>query len=125
MKKLNPKQEAFCKEYLIDNNAAAAAIRVGYSKRTAGEMGYENLNKPHIKARIAELRAIQADKFELRLEDVLKRVMATAIDGEQENNRLKAEDMLMKHLGAYTEKIEVSGQMDVVQYYAPKKDKSK
>lgn len=51
---LTPKQKAFADEYLKCGNATEAAINAGYSKRTAKEMGYENLTKPHVSAYIAE-----------------------------------------------------------------------
>lgn len=53
---LTEKQEQFCHEWLIDFNATQAAVRAGYSKDTAYAIGWENLRKPEIKARIAELR---------------------------------------------------------------------
>ena len=56
LSKLTPKQELFCKEYLIDLNAKQAAIRAGYSPKTAGEQGYENLNKPHLQAYITKAK---------------------------------------------------------------------
>lgn len=55
-KKLTPRQEQFCKEYIIDLNATRASIRAGYSEKTASEMGYENLRKPQIVERIAVLK---------------------------------------------------------------------
>lgn len=45
---LNDRQAAFVREYLLDKNATQAAIRAGYSPKTAKEMGCENLTKPHI-----------------------------------------------------------------------------
>lgn len=53
--KLTEKEFQFSQEYLVDMNATQAAIRAGYSKKTAGVIGYENLRKPHIAACIAEL----------------------------------------------------------------------
>lgn len=49
MSRLTPKQKRFCDEYLIDLNATQAAIRAGYSEKTAKEIGCENLTKPHIR----------------------------------------------------------------------------
>ncbi|NTW71381.1 MAG: terminase small subunit [Eubacteriaceae bacterium] len=46
MKKLTQKQKRFCDEYLIDLNAIQASIRAGYSVKTAGQIGDENLKKP-------------------------------------------------------------------------------
>lgn len=54
MTKLTNKQQAFIDEYLIDLNATQAAIRAGYSKDTAKQMGSENLSKPDIQDAIAE-----------------------------------------------------------------------
>lgn len=54
---MTPKQEQFCLEYMIDFNATQAAIRAGYSKKTGFRIGAENMQKPAIVAKIAELRA--------------------------------------------------------------------
>jgi phage terminase small subunit len=56
-KQLTGKQKKFCEEYIFDFNASRAARVAGYSEETAGEMGYENLNKPQIKAYIDELQS--------------------------------------------------------------------
>ncbi len=64
---LTPKQRLFVELYVVDFNATQAAIDAGYSKKTATEMGYENLRKPHIKkykeeiqANLAELAGVSA-----------------------------------------------------------------
>ena len=55
--KLTPKQQRFIDEYLIDLNATQAAIRAGYSPRTARQIGQENLSKPVIAAAVAKATA--------------------------------------------------------------------
>lgn len=72
MSDLTPKQEQFCQEYLIDLNAKQAAIRAGYSAKTADVIGCENLVKPNVKARIQELQKVRAAKVEISQERVLK-----------------------------------------------------
>ncbi len=52
MKKLTIKQKKFADEYIKNGNSTQSAINAGYSEKTAAEMGYENLRKPHIKAYI-------------------------------------------------------------------------
>lgn len=54
MAKLTAKQQRFCNEYLTDLNATQAAIRAGYSEKTARVIGQENLLKPVIKEYIAK-----------------------------------------------------------------------
>ncbi len=61
MAKLTAKQQRFCDEYLIDLNATQAAIRSGYSKKTAKQIGQENLTKPDIKEYI-EKRMAEKEK---------------------------------------------------------------
>lgn len=68
--KMTAKQQMFCDEYLIDLNATQAAIRAGYSKKTARVIGQENLLKPairdYIEKRMAEKeKALIADQDEV------------------------------------------------------------
>ena len=56
-KKLTDKEQRFCVEYCKDWNACQAAIRAGYSEKTAKEIGYENLTKLHIKEKIEWVKA--------------------------------------------------------------------
>lgn len=52
----NKKHEKFCNEYIKDMNATQAAIRAGYSEKTARSQGSTLLTNPNIKSRVAELR---------------------------------------------------------------------
>ncbi len=54
MEKLTAKQKRFCDEYLKDMNAKQAAIRAGYSEKTAHSIGNENLKKPELKKYITD-----------------------------------------------------------------------
>jgi phage terminase small subunit len=81
MGKLTDKQEMFCKEYLIDLNATQAAIRAGYSKKTAKEQGCENLTKPNIQIKIAELKESRSKRVEVDSDYVLKELLNWA-DGD-------------------------------------------
>ena len=70
MAAMTAKQQRFCDEYLIDMNATQAAIRAGYSKKTARVIGQENLLKPairdYIEKRMAEKeKALIADQDEV------------------------------------------------------------
>ena len=65
MTKLTEKQERFCLEYIKDLNATQAAIRAGYSERSANNIGPTNLVKPSISARIGELKAEIAESIKI------------------------------------------------------------
>lgn len=71
-KKLTDKQELFCKEYLVDLNATQAAIRAGYSEKTANEQGSQNLVKLSIQNRIQELFKGRSERTQITADRVLQ-----------------------------------------------------
>jgi len=78
--KLNDKQERFCQEYLVDLNGTQAAIRAGYSQRTARSIANENLTKPDIKKRIQQLKADKENRSELNSDYVIQELLSIAKD---------------------------------------------
>lgn len=73
--KLTDKQDAFCREYMIDLNATQASIRAGYSKKTANRIATENLSKPVIQERLAELKAERNERNQVDADYVLNRLL--------------------------------------------------
>lgn len=111
---LTEKQQRFIEEYLIDLNATKAAIRAGYSEKRASEIGYQLLQKTTIKSAIqaaAEERskrtAITADRV---LQEIGEVAFMSAADYQESklkyNNKLKALEMLAKHLGLFEGKAD-------------------
>lgn len=74
--KMTPKMEKFVDEYLVDLNATQAAIRAGYSKKTAQRIGSEVLSKPLVQAAIQKRKNAAAEKLEISRERVLKELAA-------------------------------------------------
>ncbi|AVJ20997.1 terminase small subunit [Pseudomonas phage UFJF_PfDIW6] len=72
---LTQKQRLFVDEYLIDLNATQAAIRAGYSKRTAGQIGDENLKKPQIAQAIKEAMDSRSKRVQINADYVLNRLV--------------------------------------------------
>ncbi len=70
---LTGKQLMFVNEYLIDLNATQAAIRAGYSKKTAGQIGDENLKKPQISQMIDLLKEKRIQKVQVDAQWVLEK----------------------------------------------------
>ncbi|WP_459175746.1 terminase small subunit [Ewingella americana] len=91
---LTGKQEMFCREYLIDLNATQAAIRAGYSENTARKIGSENLTKPDVQNRIAELKAHRNEQVNIDAAYVLRRLVEIdqmdVLDILKEDGGLKA-----------------------------------
>lgn len=71
-RKLTPKQERFVEEYLVDLNATKAAIRAGYSPKTAEQQGYQLLQIPSVQAAIAAKREQVSAATGITIERVLK-----------------------------------------------------
>ncbi|MCJ0927912.1 terminase small subunit [Acinetobacter lwoffii] len=72
---LTDKQQRFVDEYLIDLNATQAAIRAGYSEKTAAAIGAENLIKPNIQNAIQEAQARRQEQTQIDAAYVLKRLV--------------------------------------------------
>lgn len=117
MAKLTAKQEQFCQEFIIDLNATQAAIRAGYPEPSAQQVGSENLSKPVIETRIAELQADRAERVQISQDDVLSMIRECYCGAVEDRNwsaGLKATEQLGKHLGMFTEKLEHSGEIKLV-----------
>ena len=71
MTKLNERQRRFAREFIVDPNATQAAIRAGYSKRTAYEIGRKLLKKVEIAAAINKGQARLAAKVEVTAEKII------------------------------------------------------
>ena len=95
-KKLTAKQQRFCDEYLIDLNATQAAIRAGYSKKTAYAIGNENLNKPDLKKYIEE-RMAEKEKNLIADQDEVLKYLTSVLRGESES-----EEIVIENIGDFT-----------------------
>ncbi len=114
MPKLTDKQTAFVREYLVDLNATQAAIRAGYSERTANAQAGRLLANVGIREAIENAQAKRARRVEIKAEDVLRGVIEVttqARDSGDLKTALKGYELQGKHLGMWTEKVkqEVSG----------------
>lgn len=135
MPKLTDKQAAFVREYLVDMNATQAAIRAGYSGKSAARIGVELLNKTHIAQAVGAAQAKRARRVEVtqdyvisNLVEIVERTMQRAPVTDRKGGQVTDEDgravwcfdakgankaleLLGKHLGIFTDKVraEVSG----------------
>lgn len=73
------KHELFCAEYIKDQNAARAARDAGYSEKTAREMGYALLTKPHIKKKVTQLLEEQKARVLLSADEILLGIKQLAV----------------------------------------------
>lgn len=133
MAKLTPRQQRFCDEYLIDLNATQAAIRAGYSEKTAKQIGQQNLTKVDLKNYIQERMAAK-EKELIADSDEVMRYLTSVLRGKSEahvlardeigadkiiakppdeKERLKAAELLGKAHMIFTEKVQQEIDMDL------------
>lgn len=117
---LTAKQEQFCKEYLIDLNATQAAIRAGYSKNCADVIGCENLAKPSIQERLAELTAERNERVQVDADWVLQEAVSAFGHLRDNDDFTTAKgylEMAGKHVnvGAFKERLEIGGSSELME----------
>ncbi len=108
---MTPRQKRFVEEYLKDPNATQAAVRAGYSEKTAAVIGSENLRKPKIAEAVKESQAKRAERVEITADMILAELwknveMARDLGKMTDSNR--ALELCDKHIGALTERLHVT-----------------
>lgn len=110
MATLNPKQEAFVREYLVDRNATQAAIRAGYSAKTAYSQGQRLLSHAEVARRVQDEEKDAWEKVGLTLEKAVAAVN-DVLDTGTPTQRLKAAEMALRRYGQFIERVEVNGEV--------------
>jgi len=77
-KSMTAKRKRFVLEYLVDMNGTAAAVRAGYSQRTAKEIAYELLRMPQVQEELSKRVADVAARLEMRIDDVVREYVKIA-----------------------------------------------
>lgn len=132
MTKMTLKQQRFADEYIITGNATQAAIKAGYSKKTARAIANENLIKPYIKEYIDErLAKLESEKIATQ-EEVLQYLTSVmrgektepllVLDGEgtqkvieavpNVQSRTRAAELLGKRYGTFTDRVDINAQIE-------------
>lgn len=108
---LTAKQQTFVDEYLVDLNATQAAIRAGYSEKTAAEIGAENLTKPNIAAAIQSAMDARSTRTEITADRVLTEIGKVAFSDIRklfnDDGRLKHITMLDDDTAAFVSSVEI------------------
>jgi len=99
---LTPRQSRFVDEYLVDLNATQAAIRAGYSARTANEQGPRLLVNVRIATAIQIAQEVRSQRVLIAQDDVLRGLHREATrmgDGSSHSARVAAWGLIARHLG--------------------------
>lgn len=128
MAKLTLKQQKFADEYIISGNATDAAIKAGYAKRSAGQIGEQNLKKLEIKKYIEE-RLAELNSEKIADQEEILQYLTAVMRGEHREetligmgqgfqettymdvgakDRIKAAELLGKRYSMWTDKQELT-----------------
>lgn len=123
---MTPKQQSFVKEYLVDLNATQAAIRAGYSAKTASRIGPELLGKTCIQDAVQKERDSLAKRTEITQETIMADIEAIKRDAMQavyddDGNKamldhkaaLRACELQGKRYGMFDDRLKVSGSVSL------------
>ena len=109
---MTPKRDQFVKEYLVDLNATQAAIRAGYSEKTAKSIGQQLLTKLDVQQAITKSQTTRAERTEITQDYVLARLKIESErteEGSSHAARVSAINLLGKHLGMFVDRKELTG----------------
>lgn len=106
---LTAKQKRFCDEYLIDLNATQAAIRAGYSEKTAYRTGADNLRKPQIEEYIAKRQKELSRSTEITQERVIKELALIAFSNNADYAHVVEKKMQVEAGGALVDVLDKDG----------------
>ena len=127
------RHERFCQEYIVDYNGTQAAIRVGYSAKSAKQQAARLLTNADLLARVRELQHAQVERLSVTQDFVVAQLMSTynrcmqatpVLDmsgnetGEYQfdsKGALRALELLGKHLGMYNDKLQLTGNINTGQ----------
>jgi phage terminase small subunit len=102
-----------------------AAVKAGYSVKSAARYGVELLNKPHIAQAIAQSKAKRAEKLNRTAEDVLRDIVAVtnaAMRDKDRRSALKGLELRGKHLGMFVQKVEAEHSGELVIQWGGRND---
>jgi phage terminase small subunit len=113
--KLTMKQDAFVQELQVDLNASAAARRAGYSVKNAGRIAGELMEKTHIIAAVAAAQAERSRRTQITADSVIAEVIRLGKVAEKAGQlavAVRSLELVGKHLGLWTDRIETIGSPD-------------
>jgi len=108
---LTPRQRAFCKEYVVDFNGAAAVVRAGYSPNHPDKQAYQLKQNPGIAAYIDHLVMSKEAKINSVSPDYVIQQVTSIIhkEGAKDGDKLRALELLARHLGMFIDRTEITG----------------
>lgn len=109
---VTPKQQRFVKEYLVDMNATQAAIRAGYSEKTANEQGCRLLTNVSIRTAVDAAQGRIATKLEITAETIVDDLMELSKGAAavmQYSAAIRGRELVGKHVGMWPNRVEHTG----------------
>ena len=107
---MNPKQQRFCEEYVIDSNGTQAAIRAGYAANSANVTASRLLTKANVRERVDQLFVEQRDRLDVSIDgltELFRDDRQLAHDNKQAGAAVSATEKIAKLHGLMSERLKV------------------
>lgn len=120
---MKDQDQRFCEEYLLDLNAVQAALRAGFAPSTARHasawINARNPRKPEMRAEIDRLMAERSRRTGVNADEVVQELARIAFadgaeGGVRTQEKIRALELLGKHLGLFTENVRVQQVLPVI-----------
>lgn len=110
---LTAKQRAFVNEYMKDRNSTQAALRAGYSPKSALGASHNLLKNPIVAKMIADWEEANQVEAMITVDKIVHRLNTIAEnEAAKDSDKIRANELLGKYLGMFTERVEMKGQLD-------------
>lgn len=109
---MNHRKQTFVSEYILSGNATESALKAGYSKKTSYSTGQRLLKNVEIMNEIKNHQETVSQESEISLIQIVKEIRQISLHSNDERIKLKACDMLMKHLGGYFNELALIHKLD-------------
>jgi phage terminase small subunit len=107
---LTPRQKAFCREYIVDFNGTAAAVRAGYATQYADRQAHQLLKHKGVAAYIEYSLASQASKImSVDADYIIQGILGIINDDSRHGDKLRGYELLARLKGLFIDKQEITG----------------
>ncbi len=123
---MNDRQKNFVQQYVMDFNATAAAVRAGYSKKIGYSQGSRLLKKAEVQQAIQQKVAERKKNIKVTVESIVEGLAEIALHGQSESARVRAYELLGKHLNMWTDKVDMTsgGEPIITLFHLPDNGKN-
>lgn len=114
---LDAREARFVQEFMVDLSQVNAVIRMGIKTKNPRQIGWQMMQRPHVRAAVDAGMKKLADALEINAKSELWAIHRIALRAEEDGDfqaALRGRELLGKHLKLFTDKVELSGNVTIL-----------